>query len=101
MGKVWRIDSNHREIGVGVIADQLGRILPPVGQADRDLIRGVDNMAISQNETIRSDHESGTTAPDFARSALTFETLFNVEVNHRGSDAISRTHDRARIFIKH
>ena len=57
-------------------------------------------MAVSQNEAVRSDNESGPATPDFAWAALTFETLFDIDINDCRADAISRAHDGARVLIE-
>ena len=93
--KVRRIDSNHSEIRIGIIAGQLRRILAPVRQAHRNLIRVVNDVAVGQNEAVRGDDETGATAPDFAWAAPTIETLFDIDVNDRRADAIGGAHDGA------
>src|SRR5207244_10168067 len=75
--KVRRIDPNHSEIRIGIIADQLRRILAPVRQAHRNLIRVVNDVADGQNETVRVNDETGSTAPDFTVTDPSIEQLFD------------------------
>ena len=58
VGQVWRIDANDREIGIGIISDQLSVVFASILQIHPDLGRAVHDVPVGQNESVRRDDES-------------------------------------------
>ena len=100
MNKLRRIDSNHSEIRVRIVARHLGWIFASIRQIYRDRIRRMNDVAISQNESVRGDDETRPIAAQFAGSALDVDALFDVNVYHGRGDTRGRTDHGTRICIK-
>src|SRR5438309_10696574 len=58
------------------------------------------DMAVSQNESIGRDHESGAAAANFARALSASPLLLDVDVDHGRRDALRDAYDCARIFVE-
>src|SRR5436305_15205716 len=93
-------DSNHSEIGVRIVARHLGWIFASIRQIYGNRIRRVNDVAISQNESVRGDDETRPIAAQFASSALDVDALFDVNVYHGRGDTRGRTDHGTRICIK-
>ena len=57
----------------------------------------VDDVAVSQNESVGRDQKSGAAPADFGRAA---SALFDVDVNNGRSDALNRANHCPRIFVE-
>src|SRR5262249_12507135 len=102
--EIRRRDTNHRQIRVRVIADQLRLKPAPVHERHINLRRAVYNMTIGQNEPVRRKDESGTTATALVRSGSTpaifaFAPSGYLNVNNRGTYFFRRLNDSARVSI--
>ena len=91
MSELRRIDSNHSEIGVRIVARHLRRIFASIRQIYGDRIRRMNDVAISQNESVRRDDETRPIAAGLARSTLDVHALFDVDV-HDGRERHARLH---------
>src|SRR5438552_12609838 len=60
--KLRSVDANNREIGIRVVADELGAKFPAVGKIDFNFVRAMHDVAVGQNKTVRRNDESGTAA---------------------------------------
>src|SRR6266487_6239891 len=69
----WCIDSNHREIGVRIVARHLRRIFASIRQIYSDRIRRMNDVAISQNESIGRHDETPSVTAELPRSAPTVD----------------------------
>src|SRR6266576_3376214 len=58
----------------------------------------VNDVAVGQDETVRSNHEARAISRDFARLVLT--SLLDRDVNHRRRDALDRAYNCARVFVQ-
>src|SRR5207253_1748168 len=58
----------------------------------------VNDVAIGQDETVRSNHKPRAVSRDVARLILT--SLLDFDVHHRRRDSLDRVHDRARVFVQ-
>jgi hypothetical protein len=47
--KVFRVDAQHGEVGLGVVADDLGEQLLAVVQRDLDLVGGLDHVMVGEH----------------------------------------------------
>jgi hypothetical protein len=45
----WRVDLEHRQVGLRVATDQRGRELPGVGQAHGDVLSVLDDVIVRQD----------------------------------------------------
>src|SRR3954468_11642751 len=95
MSELRRIDSNHSEIGVRIIACYLCRIFASIRQIHGDRIRGMNDMAISQNESVRRDDETRAISAQLAASALDVDALFDVDLYDSRGDTRDCTHHGA------
>ena len=100
MGQLRRVDSNHREIGVRIVARQLRRIFASIRQIYSNRIRRVHDVTISQDESVRRDNEPRAVAAELARSAREAHTLFYIDVHNGGGDPRDGTDHGARIRIE-
>src|SRR5215831_10114497 len=100
MSKLWRINSNHGEISVRIIARELRGIFASVRQVDTDDTCVMNDMAVGQNESVRRDDGAGAIATEFACSAATANALRNIDVDHGRGYACDCAHDCARIGIE-
>src|SRR5467141_985846 len=99
-------DANDREVGLGIVADEgsLAHLSVITGHGDR--IGAVDDVAVREDESIRSEEETGRAAAEPARVAgLTpVPTLGRrapcLDVHDRGADAVHRVDDRLRVSIQ-
>src|SRR5436309_12965596 len=80
--QLWRIDANDGEIGIRVIACQLGWVVTAVRQINGDSGRVVNDVAVRQNESIGRDHKSGAVSAEFPRSRSCADALFYVYVDY-------------------
>ena len=53
------LDPQHRKIGAGVLEDDLGLELAPVGERDPHLVGAVDHVMVGDDETGRVDQHAG------------------------------------------
>src|SRR5438876_9747724 len=79
-------DSNHSEISVRIVARHLGWIFASIRQKYGNRIRRVNDVAISQNESVRGDDETRPIAAQFASSALEVDALFDGNLHHCRGD---------------
>ena len=93
-------DSNHSEISVRIVARHLGWIFASIRQIYGNRIRRVNDVAISQNESVRGDDETRPIAAQFASSALDVDALFDVNVHHCRGDTRGCADHGTRICIK-
>ena len=56
------VDLEHRHVGVGIGAHDLGLELPAVEQADRDLLGAFDHVVVGQDVAVGRDDEPGSAA---------------------------------------
>ena len=56
------IDLEHRDVGVGIAADDLGLELAPVEQPDRDLLGAFDHVVVGEDVAVGRDDEAGAAA---------------------------------------
>ena len=61
-GEAGRADSQHRQVGVGIVADQVGPPRAAVGQRHVDLGRALDDMAVGEDQAVGGKHEPGAGA---------------------------------------
>src|SRR5580704_653191 len=66
---VGQTDTNHGQIGRGIVADNVGREALPVGERDINSRRAVYHMAVGQYEAIRREYKSRTAALTLTRLA--------------------------------
>ena len=97
--------ADHSQIGFGIVADHRGLKLPAVGERGLDMFRAVDDMAIRENETIRSEDEARAAASHFAALRLLLGSLpaapmADFDIDDGGSDRFGRTGDDLRIGIE-
>src|SRR5262249_28448291 len=62
VSKLRRIDSNHSEIGVRIVARHLRRIFASIRQIYSNRICRVNDMTVRQNESVRRDDETRAVA---------------------------------------
>jgi len=60
----------------------------------------VDNVAVSQNKSIRRDDEAGAVPADFALATSCLHALCYLDVNYRRCDTRNRSNHRPRICIE-
>ena len=68
-GDRLRLGPQHREVGVGIVAHQLGAHTAPVAERDVDLRRIVDHVAVRENEPVGRKHESRAVTGNLSRRA--------------------------------
>ncbi len=56
--EIRRSDAHHRDIRVGILADQIGRALPPIGKRHRDVVRVLDDVAVGEEEAVVCEDEA-------------------------------------------
>ena len=61
-GETGGVDLQHRDIGVGIGADDLGGELTAVEQADGDLVGALDHMVVGEDVAILGHDEPGAAA---------------------------------------
>ena len=100
MSELRGVDSNYSKIGIGIVARHLGRIFAPVRQIYSYRARRVDDMAISQHESVRRDDETRAVAAELARSAPEINALFDVDIHNGRGNTRDGAHHRARICVE-
>src|SRR6266480_3679 len=100
MRQLRRIDANHGKIRVRIVARHLRRIFAPIGQANGDGVRRMNDMTISQNESVRRDDKTRAVTAELTRSALDVDALFDVDVHNRWRNTGDGTNDGTRICIE-
>ena len=100
MRQLWGIDSKNSEVGIRVIAYQLGGIFAAVRQVNRDRTRVVNNVTVRQNKSIWRDHEPGAVPAEFALATSCAAALLDIDINYGWRDARDRANDRARIRVE-
>src|SRR4029450_5392590 len=100
IGKLRRINPNNRKIGIWIIACQLRWIFASIGQIYSDRIRRLNDVAIGQNESIRSDNKTRAVTAELARPALDVDALFDVDVYHRRGNTRNCTNHGTRVRIE-
>src|SRR4029453_1198000 len=85
MSELRRTDSNHGEIGVRIVARYLCWVFASIGQIYTNRIRRMNDVAISQNESVRRDDETRPIAAELTRSSLDVDALFDVDFRDRKS----------------
>jgi hypothetical protein len=51
-------DSDHRDVGVRILTDQIGGALAAIRQGDRDVVGVLDDVAVGEDQAVGSEHES-------------------------------------------
>src|SRR5437763_11671845 len=97
MGKLGRIDPDHREIGVGIVADELRKTIAAIWDIHHNPSGMMDDMAVSQNEAVRRDHKSGSAS---ANISPIFDALLDLNVHNSRRDPRDCAYDRTGIFIE-
>src|SRR5262249_6123762 len=102
--QVWRVDSDHRQVSVRVIADRLRFILTAVRQGDFDPGCAVRHVTVGENEAIRREDEAGTAPARLlwvlsppVPTVVTLTANFNVD--DRRTHPISDAYHRLRIGV--
>ena len=57
------VDADHGQVGLGVVADQVGLVLAAVGQRDLEPLGPVDDVAVGQDVSARGEDESRAAPP--------------------------------------
>ena len=57
-GELWRGDAQHRQVGVRIVADEIGAEHPAVGERHRDFVAAGDDVAVGQDEAVGREDES-------------------------------------------
>ena len=60
----------------------------------------MNDVAVRQNESIGRNDEARAASADLARTTPAIHSLFDVDVNDGGYNAINRTNHRAGILIE-
>ena len=85
--------ADDREVGVGIVADQVAGQLAPVEQRDRDALGAADDVAVGQHEAVGREHEARPAADRFvgaARAARTRRALaFTPSTSMRTTDGLT------------
>src|SRR5881392_1619943 len=76
------------------------RTCASIRQVYTDGLRIVDNVAVSQNKSIRRDDEAGAVPADFALATSCLHALCYLDVNYRRCDTRNRSNHRPRICIE-
>src|SRR2546421_500863 len=61
-GRRWPADADHRDVGVGIVADQVRVEARTVGDAHLDSARAVHHVAVGEDEAVGRKHESRAAA---------------------------------------
>jgi hypothetical protein len=67
----WRLDPNHGQIRIGVLADEVSGVPTTIRQGDIDLIRALHDVAVRKGKAVRRKEEAGSAAGDTLRDTLT------------------------------
>src|SRR2546426_4368664 len=67
--QIRRIDSDHPEICIWIVAHQIRLVLVTVWQSHFDFLSAMNHMAVRENEAIRREDESRTAAATFLRNS--------------------------------
>src|SRR5205085_8010026 len=98
--KVRRSDAYHGQVCVGIVADQLRLIAPPVREAHFKSGRAMHHVTVRQDETVGRKDETRTVAVRLALAAPPAHLMRDLNVYDRTADALSNAADRARVSIK-
>src|SRR5207248_11490957 len=97
MGELRCIDPHHREISVGIVADELRRTIAAIRDVHHDPGGMMDDMAVRQNEAVRRDHKSGSAS---ANISPIFDALLDLNVHNSRRDPRNCAYDRTGILIE-
>ena len=98
MGKLGCIDSDHSEVSVRIVADELRRTIAAIRDVHHDPGGMMDDMAVGQNEAVRRDHKSGSASGNIPRPV--FDALLDLDVHNSRRDPRDCAYDRTRIFVE-
>ena len=56
--EVGRVDSDHRQIRVRIVSDQVSLVLAAIQDGHFDSLDVMNNVTVSQNKAIRSEDET-------------------------------------------
>ncbi len=88
------VDPHQREVGVGIVADDLRGQAAAVDRGDVDARGAVHHVAVGEHEAVRRDDHAGAGAAALAVARL------DVEAHHGGADAVDHIDDGAGIGVK-
>src|SRR4051794_5059495 len=88
-----RVDADHREIRVRIIADELGRYNAGIVQRDLQPHRPTHHVAVREDKAIRRDKES-------AAGASVSADAFRSDIYHARRYSIHHARDRAAVAIE-
>src|SRR6266480_7591881 len=97
MGELGRIDPDHCEISVGIVADELRKTIAAIRDIHHNPGGMMDDMAVSQNEAVRRDHKSGSAS---ANISPIFDALLDLNIHNSRRDPRDCAYDRTGIFIE-
>ena len=100
MNEMRRIDAHDGEVRVRVVADKRCRESPSVCRRDFDLLRGVDDMAVRQDETIRRDDEARAAPARVLCWPTLTPTVAHANVDHSGPDSLDDAGHRPGIAVQ-
>ena len=78
--KIGCVDADHGQVGIGIVAYQIGAGSPAVGERDVDMRCAMDDVAVGQNETVGREDEARSAAPRFP----TANTVAHFDIHHEG-----------------
>src|SRR5262249_44753513 len=89
--EVRRVDADHGQVGVGVVADPLGGVLAAVGEGNLDLNGMVDDMAVGEDKAVGGEDEAGAVAVGLAppaAHAAAVRLVPHIQVDHGRGDLV-------------
>jgi hypothetical protein len=86
MNKMGRIDPNHCEIRLGIITDEVCRIIAAARKINDYSASAVDDVAVGQNEAVRRNHKSRAAS---AMLPMTLASLLDFDIRDGGRDSIN------------
>ncbi len=99
-GKLVPADADHRDVGVGVVADEVRIEARAVGEAHLDRARAVHHMAVGEDEAVGRKHESRAAAAARRFALGRAGGLGDLDVNDGGADALRGRDHRSGIGIE-
>src|ERR671935_1230379 len=99
------MDSDDREIRIGVVSHQIGTKAATIRQRHLDRTGLMHDVAVGQNEAIWRENKPRAAAVCLLRATCigglrSLQPLPNIDIDHRRADFLGRADDSLRVGVK-
>ena len=98
--EIGGVHADDGQISRRIVTDRGGREAARVGQGDFNAGGSVDDVTVSQDESVRRDNKTRSVAAELVRSTREAHALFYVDVHNGGGDTRDCTDHGARIRVE-